>query len=114
MLKNVQYKSIFMGDGLRYVLNAIHEETGEKRGKVLSCNESKLVHIMTSKERFEYAEKILNPINEVKTASTEYFDLVWTQGGIKHHQRIKAANEKDAIEKIHQKGGSVISISSIR
>lgn len=113
MLKNVQYKSIFMGDGLRYVVSATHN--GKQCGKLLSLNESKFIHALTNTEKFEYAEKLLNEnsLSESRGMSIKLFDVVWVEGSIRHHQRIKAHDEKGAIERVHSRGGSVLSLQQI-
>lgn len=115
MLRTVEFKSIFMGDGLRYVVNGILEESGEKRGKVLSLNESKTLHVMSTKEKYEYAEKLLfpNQISEGRDRSIKLFDVIWMQGGNKHHQRIKSPDEKGAIERVHSRGGSIVSLTQV-
>ena len=113
MLKNVEYKSIYMGIGVRYVIEATIEETGERRKKFLSLNESKLIPVLTNAEKYEYAERILCPITESKKRILKMFDVVWSQNNIKHHQRIKAADERGATERVHSIGGSVISVQEV-
>jgi hypothetical protein len=113
MLLDVEFKSIYMGDGLRYVVNGIMESTGEKRGKVLSLNESKFIHAMNAKEKCQYAEKLLFPITEGRFGTIKLFDVVWLQNGIKHHQRIKASDEKAAVDRVHSRGGSVVTLQQV-
>jgi len=116
MLRTAEFKSIFMGDGLRYVVNGILESTGEKRGKVLSLNESKTIHVMTTKEKYEYAERLLFPaqqVSEGRDKSIKLFDVVWTQGGVKHHQRMKSSDERGVLDRVHSRGGSVVSLQQV-
>lgn len=111
MLKNVEFKSIYMGDGLRYVISGYLGE--QKIGKMLSLNESRYIHVLSSKEKFEYAEKLLTPLTEGRKPGIKLFDVIWMQGTIKHHQRIKAMDEKSAVERVHSRGGSVISLQQV-
>lgn len=113
MLKNVEYKSIYMGIGVRYVVEATIMETGERRRRLLSLNESKFIPIFSNKEKYEYAERILCPITESKTRVLKMYDVVWTENKIKHHQRIKAVDERSATERVHSIGGSVISVQEV-
>lgn len=111
MLKNVEFKSIYMGDGLRYVISGYLGE--QKVGKVLSLNESKFIHVLSSKEKYEYAEKLLNPLTEARRDRVKLYDVIWSQGDVKHHQRIKAIDEKSAVERVHARGGSIISLQQV-
>ena len=111
MLKNVEFKSIFMGDGRRYIVTGYLDD--RKVGKTLSLNESKFVHVLSTKEKFEYAEKLLVPLEEGRRQTLKMFNVVWMEGSIKHHQRVKAPDEKAAVEKIHSRGGSIVSLQEI-
>jgi hypothetical protein len=115
MLKNVEYKSIFMGDSLRYVISA--NVDGVRTGKLLSVNESKLIHILNNKEKFQYAERILTEnkqkISEGRSHTIKLFDVIWTQNGIKHHQRMKSVDERSAVDRVHSRGGSVVSLQMV-
>lgn len=114
MLKNVQYKSIFMGNAMRYLVSAFVD--GEKRGKLLSINESKFIHTLSNKEKYDYAEKMLieqNLTEARRGGEIKLYDVIWMEGNIKHHQRIKASDEKGAIERVHSRGGSVVSIQQV-
>lgn len=109
---NIQYKSIFMGDGLRYTVSAMNEETGEKFGRLLSLNESKYIHVLSNKDKIEYAKLMLNIDNRLTEAKNKIkiFDVIWMEGNIKHHQRIKASDERIAVNRIHSRGGAIVSL----
>ncbi len=114
MLTNVQYKSIFMGECLRYIVSA--DIDGKNCGKLLSINESNLVHALTDKEKFLLAEKVLdsNNLSEARNrGEIQLFDVVWLEGDIRHHQRIKAHDEKGVMERVHSRGGSVVSLQRV-
>jgi hypothetical protein len=114
MLKNVQYKSIFMGNGLRYIVSATID--GDKRGKILSINESKFIHALNTKEKYQYAEKMLyeESLNEYRDRQPiKLFDVIWVEGDIRHHQRIKSKDEKGVMERVHSRGGSVVTLQQV-
>lgn len=110
MLKNIEYKSIFMGNGARYVVKA--SLNGKSVGKVLSLRESKDIPLMSTKEKYEYATRLLDVITEEQSV-LKIFDVIWSKDHIKHHQRIRAKNESVIFSKIHNSGGSVITVQEL-
>lgn len=115
MLENVEYKSIFMGDSLRYIISA--NVDGVRQGKLLSINESKFIHALNNKEKYQYADRMLTEgtkkLTEGRYHTIKLFNVTWMEGAIKHHQRMKAVDERAAVDRVHGRGGSVVSIQSV-
>jgi hypothetical protein len=132
MVKNVNYKSIFMGDSMRYLLSA--NVDGVSKTKVLSLNEGKNVKYYNDAQKIELAENIFGdskktasklpvaikePVVEQaeqldeKRGSMKVYRISYTLNNKERGMTVKASSESGAIERIHKMGGNVTSVQVI-